>query len=173
MKDVGELAYFLGIQVNRDRTNKTITIRQDGYVNMILEKFQMLDAKPASIPIPHGVKLIKLDKQEESTIDGKIYQSKVGSLMYAMLCTRPDLAYTVSQISQFNNHPSEEHDAAANCVFKYLCGTSNLGITFDGKVGLEMRAYSDAKWGGEVDRKSVGGYLFCLAGGAVSWAAKK
>src|SRR5579859_2794559 len=57
---------------------------------MILKKFQMLDAKPASIPIPHGVKLIKLDKQEESTIDGKIYQSKVGSLMYTMLCTRPD-----------------------------------------------------------------------------------
>jgi hypothetical protein len=102
-----------------------------------------------------------------------MYQSKVGSLMYAMLCTRPDLAYAVSQISQFNNHPSEEHDAAANRVFKYLRGTSNLGITFDGKVGLEMRAYSDANWGGEVDRKSVGGYLFCLAGGAVSWAAKK
>src|SRR5579859_419301 len=173
MKDVGELTFFLGIQVNRDRADKTITIRQDGYVNMILKKFQMLDAKPASIPIPHGVKLIKLDKQEESTIDGKIYQSKVGSLMYAMLCTRPDLAYAVSQISQFNNHPSEEHDAASNRVFKYLRGTSNLGITFDGKVGLEMRAYSDANWGGEVDRKSVGGYLFCLAGGAVSWTTKK
>src|SRR5579859_3800899 len=173
MKDVGELTFFLGIQVNRDRADKTIMIREDGYVNMILKKFQMLDAKPASIPIPHGVKLIKLDEQEESTIDDKIYQSKVGSLMYAMLCTHPDLAYTVSQISQFNNHPSEEHDAATNRVFKYLRGTSNLRITFDGKVGLEMRAYSDANWGGEVDRKSVGGYLFCLAGGAVSWAAKK
>jgi hypothetical protein len=55
MKDVGELAYFLGIQVSRDRANKTIMIRQDGYVNMILEKFQMLDAKPVSIPIPHRV----------------------------------------------------------------------------------------------------------------------
>jgi hypothetical protein len=85
MKDVGELAYFLGIQVSRGRANKTITIRQDGYVNMILEKFQMLDAKPVSIPIPHGVKLVELDTQEESSIDSKIYQSKVGSLMYAML----------------------------------------------------------------------------------------
>src|SRR5579859_1528139 len=173
MKDVGELTFFLSIQVDRDRTNKTITIRQDGYVNMILKKFQMLDAKPVSIPIPHGAKLIKLDTQEESSIDPKIYQSKVGSLMYAMLCTRPDLTYAVSQISQFNKHPSEEHDTATNHIFKYLRGTSNLGIMFDGKVGLEMRAYSDANWGGEVYRKSVGGYLFCLAGGAVSWAAKK
>src|SRR5579859_4771644 len=102
MKDVGELAYFLSIQVSRDRTNKTITIRQDGYVNMILKKFQMLDTKLVSIPIPHGVKLVKLDMQEGSTIDPKVYQSKVGSLMYAMLCTCPDLAYAVSQISQFN-----------------------------------------------------------------------
>ena len=113
---------------------------------MILKKFQMLDAKLISIPIPHGAKLVKFDTQEESSIDPKIYQSKVGSLMYAMLCTRPDLAYAVSQISQFNHHPSEEHDATANRIFKYLRGTSNLGITFDGKVGLEMKAYSDANW---------------------------
>src|SRR5579859_2323803 len=116
--------------------------------------------KPISIPIPHGVKLIELDMQEGSTIDPKVYQSKVGSLMYVMLCTNPDLAYAVSQISQFNNHPSEEHDTAVNQVFKYLCGTSDLGIMFDRKVGLEMRAYSDVNWRGEVDRKSVGGYLF-------------
>ena len=164
MKDVGELAYFLGIQVSRDRANKTIMIRQDGYVNIILEKFQMLDAKPVSILIPHGVKLVKLDMQEESTMDSRVYQSRVGSLMYAMLCTCPDLAYSVSQISQFNNHPTEEHDAATNRIFKYLCGTTSLGITFDGKMGLGMGAYSDANWGGEVDRKSVEGYLFCLAG---------
>jgi hypothetical protein len=173
MKDVGELAYILGIQVGHDSANKTITIRQDGYINMILEKFQMHNAKLMSIPIPHGVKLVKLDAQEVSTIDLKVYQSKVGSLMYAMLCTRPDLTYAVSQISQFNNHRSEERDATANHIFKYIRGTSELGIMFDGKVGLEMRGYSDANWGGEVDRKSVGGYLFCLAGGAVSWAAKK
>src|SRR5579859_4211322 len=59
MKDVGELAYFLGIQVSCNRADKTITIRQDRYVNTILEKFQMLDVKPVSIPIPHGIKLVK------------------------------------------------------------------------------------------------------------------
>ena len=58
------------------------------------------------------------------------------------------IIYAVSQISQFNNHPSEEHDAAANRIFNYLRGTPSPGITFDGKVGLEMMAYSDANWGG-------------------------
>jgi len=93
--------------------------------------------------------------------------------MYAMLCTRPDLAYAVSQISQFSNCPSDIHDSATNRVFKYLRGTSNYGITFDGSKGLILEGYSDANWGGGEDRKSMGGYIFTLCGGAISWAAKK
>ena len=171
MKDMGELQYFLDIQVQRNRVDKRITIQQNGYANMILDRFHMQDAAPVSVPLPQGVKLTKLDG--ESVANAKTYQSKVGSLMYAMLCTHPDLAYAVSQISQFSNNPSDVHDSAANRVFKYLRGTSNFGITYDGNQALVLGGYSDANWGSGEDRKSMGGYVFTLCGGAVSWAAKK
>jgi hypothetical protein len=173
MKDMGELQYFLGMQVHRDRAKRTIMIHQEGYNNMILERFGMQQSAPASIPIPQGVKLAKIEDDEESSVDIKRYQSKVGSLMYAMLCTRPDLAFAISQVSQFSSHPSEIHDSAVNRVFKYLRGTTNLAILFDGSDGLVLEGYTDANWGGGTDRKSVGGYVFTLGGGTISWTSKK
>src|SRR5271155_121851 len=93
--------------------------------------------------------------------------------MYAMLCTRPDLAFTISQISQFSSNPSTIHESAAKRALRYLNGTRNLGITFDGNRGLVLEGYSDADWGAGKDRKSISGYVFTLAGGAISWSSKK
>jgi hypothetical protein len=90
-----------------------------------------------------------------------------------MLCTRPDLAYSISQISQFSSNPSTIHESAAKRVLRYLNGTRNFGITFDGSRGLILEGYSDADWGAGEDRKSISGYVFTLAGGAISWSSKK
>ena len=171
MKDMGELQYFLGIQVLRDRKNKMLQILQLGYINMILERFGMQNSTPVATPIATGTKLVR--STEESTVNQKQYQSNVGSQMYAMLCTRPDLAYAISQISQFSSNPSIIHESAAKRVLKYLNGTRNFGITFDGKRGLVLEGYSDADWGAGEDRKSISGYVFTLAGGAISWSSKK
>ena len=138
---------------------------------MILDRFGMQDSTPVSTPIATGTKLVK--SMEESTVDQKQYQSNVGSQMYAMLCTRPDLAYAISQISQFSSNPSTIHESAAKRVLRYLNGTRNFGITFDGKRGLILEGYSDADWGAGEDRKSISGYVFTLAGGAISWSSKK
>ena len=88
--------------------------------------------------------------------DPKEYQSIVGSQMYAMLCTRPDLAYAISQISQFNNAPNESHYGVAKRVLRYLKGTLYVGITFSGSLGLELEIYCDADWADGEDRKSIG-----------------
>ncbi len=172
MKDIGELQYFLGIQVLRDRKNKQLQILQRGYVNMILERFEMQNSSPVSMPIATGTKLVKTT-EKSTPVDHKQYQSNVGSQMYAMLCTRPDLAYAISQISQFSSNPSTIHESAAKRVLRYLNGTRNFGITFDGKRGLVLEGYSDADWGAGEDRKSISGYVFTLAGGAISWSSKK
>jgi len=172
MKDMGELRYFLGIQVHRDRKKKLLQILQRGYVSMILERFGMQNSTPVSTPMATGTKLTKTT-EDSDTADQKQYQSNVGSQMYAMLCTRPDLAFTISQISQFSSNPSTIHESAAKRALRYLNGTRNFGITFDGNRGLVLEGYSDADWGAGEDRKSISGYVFTLAGGAISWSSKK
>ena len=81
--------------------------------------------------------------------------------------------YAISQISQFNNLPNETHYAVAKRVFRYLKGTVNVGITFSGSLGLVLELYCDADWADGEDRKSISAYIAILAGGAVTWRAKK
>ena len=97
----------------------------------------------------------------------------VGSLMYAMLATRPDLAQTIQQISQFSQKPTKTHEKAAKHALRYLNGTIDQGITYDGKLGMKLESWSDANWGGEEGRESVSGFVFTLAGGAVTYSSKK
>jgi len=174
MKDMGELSYFLGIQVHRDRKNRKLWIHQEGYTKAILERFGMENSAPVSTPFAKGTKLFKsTDNDDNSAVDQKLYQSNIGSQMYAMLCTRPDLAYTISQISQYSTNPSSIHETAAKRCLRYLNGTRDLGICYDGSNGLILEGYSDADWGAGEDRRSISGFLFLLCGGAVTYSAKK
>ena len=170
MKDIGELTYFLGIQVHRDR--ELIHIDQSGYIRMILERYEMQDSKSTRVPLATGTKLVKASISDR-LIDRHMYQSIVGSQMYAMLATRPDLAYSIQQISQHSQKPTSTHEKAAKQGLRYLSGTAEEGITYDGKKGLKLEGWCDASWGAEEGRESVSGYVFTLAGGAVSWSSKK
>jgi hypothetical protein len=173
MKDLGELKYFLGIKVTRNRQARQITIDQSTYIRMVLERFGMQDCNPAYTPMATGVKLEQA-AVEDILVDERQYQSIVGSLMYAMLCTRPDLAYAISQLSQFNAKPTSKHEAAAKRVLRYLKGTTDLGITYEkDKNGLSLEGYSDADWEANEDRKSISGYIFMFNGGIISWQSKK
>src|SRR5205814_3443060 len=84
-----------------------------------------------------------------------------------------NLTYAISQISQFNNLPNKTHYAIAKRVLRYLKGTLHTGITFSGSLGLELELYCDADWADGENRKSISAYIVMLAGGAVSWRAKK
>src|ERR1700686_4126473 len=109
----------------------------------------MENSNPVTTPIATGTKLVKATGDNE-IIEAKGYQSLVGSQMYAMLCTRADLAFAISQISQFGAKPTSTHESVAKRVMRYLNGTSDLGITFDGSAGstednqLVLEGYSDA-----------------------------
>ena len=99
------------------------------------------------------------------------YQSAVGSLMYAMLGTWPDITYAVGLVSQFSTNPNSKHWGAVKRIFRYLAGTPGLGIHYGG--GNTCGGYSDSDWGGSQDQRSTSGYVFLLNTEAISWASKK
>ena len=176
MTDLGELAIFLGLEIQRDRSRRILTLGQQRYINRILERHGMLDARPSLTPLDPNTRLRasttnRTTSTEVQPVNLERYQSAVGSLMYAMLGTRPDLAYGVGLVSQFNHSPQPEHWIAVQRLFRYLVGTKTYTLKF-GSSNISG-GYSDADWGSGEDRKSVGGFVFLLNGGAISWASKK
>ncbi|KAG9449468.1 hypothetical protein H6P81_009433 [Aristolochia fimbriata] len=100
------------------------------------------------------------------------YSSAVGSLMYAMVCTRPDIAFVVGVVSRFLANLSKEHWAAVKWILRYLKKTSRLCLCFGGSKPI-LEGFTNADWAGDLDgRKSTSGYLFTFAGGAISWQSK-
>ncbi|XP_074293159.1 secreted RxLR effector protein 161-like [Silene latifolia] len=100
------------------------------------------------------------------------YSSAVGSLMYAMVCTRPDLAQSVSVVSRFMGDPGKEHWQAVKRIFRYLKGTYDVGLIYRGDRECLVSGYSDSDYAGDVDsRRSMTGYVFTLGGSVVSWKA--
>ena len=116
----------------------------------------MQDSKPAKIPLATGTKLVKASISDTLT-DQQKYQSMVSSQMDAMLATRPDLAQSIQQISQFAQKPTTIHKKAVKRGLRYLNGTVNEGITCDGNLGLKLNCWSDANCGAEEGRESVSG----------------
>ena len=178
MKDLGELKHFLGMRIART-LNGDITIDQNGYIRQILERFGMQDSKSVSTPFATGSRLVSANHTgttSPTTTDIKEYQAMVGSLMYAMLCTRPDLAYAIQQLSQFSSNPTNAHFQAAKRVFRYLQGTQTTGLIYGGnhnEITKRVQGYCDADYAADSDRKSISGYVFTLGGSPISWQAKK
>lgn len=166
MKDLGPAKQILGMKITRDRKNGKLWLSQERYIEKVLERFNMSKAKPVGTPLANHFKLSS--KQSPASEKEKIemknvpYASAVGSLMYAMVCTRPDIAYAAGVVSRFLSNPGKDHWAAVKWILRYLRGTSKMCLCFgNGKPLLE--GYTDADMAGDVDsRKSTSGYLINL-----------
>ena len=176
MSDLGELAWILGIQVQRDRSLKTISLSQTAYIDSLVKRFNLGDAPPLSTPIDPNALLLK--DQSPSTprqfddMRNVPYREAIGSLMYAAVGTRPDITFAVTALSQYLQNPGRPHWEQAKRAIRYLKGTRNWELKFGSAGGIE--GFSDANWGNDVDdRHSICGYVFTLNGGAVSWSLKK
>jgi hypothetical protein len=173
MTDLGELTWILGIHVTRDRSAGWIALSQEKYIEEILERFGKSDVRPISTPALPNEHLEKLTSPE---IDVKSYQSAIGALMYPMLGTRPDLAYTVAALGRHAANPGDDHQRALDRAFRYLRATSNKQLVFQrgNPGGTVLHGFVDADWASDVnDRKSTSGFVFMLGGGAISWSSKK
>ncbi|TFY56500.1 hypothetical protein EVJ58_g7601 [Rhodofomes roseus] len=117
MTDLGEVHWILNMELTRDRANRTLNLLQCQYIETILDRHGMADCKPVATPMVQNQKLTKLDVPE---IDPQPYQQALSSLMYAMVGTRPNIAYTVGALSQHSATPGQEHWVVLKRVFRYL-----------------------------------------------------
>ena len=172
LKDMGELHYFLGVSVKQNSETGEIWIGQPAYTQAVIKKFGLEHCKPVTTPVTPGMKLLKNTEQSEM-VDATLYQSAVGSLLYLSGWTRPDIAFSVSNVARFCSSPTKEHWTAVKRIFRYLKGTHNYGLLYSRNDGTII-GYSDADWAGDMnDRKSTSGYLFMMSGAAVSWKSRK
>ena len=176
MKDLGLTKQILGIKVIRDRKCKKLWLSQEKYIEKVLQRFNMAKAKAVSTPLPTSLRLsVKQspsNEQEKEYMQKVPYASAVGSLMYAMVCTRPDIAHAVGTVSRFLSNPGKEHWNAVKWILRYLRGTSSLKLCFGTEKSM-LCGYTDSDMAGDIDsRKSTSGYLITLAGGAVAWQSR-
>ena len=173
IKELGNVSNFLGIRF--DIGIDYVTIHQEKYICKMLERFGMSFCKARVIPMESDQSKTKV-LPDDMAQKQNYYREIIGSLIYLMQCTRPDLAFCITKLSQYLDKYDSVHMGAAKHVLRYLCGTKNIGITYR-KVSKEscIFGYTDADWANSPDRKSVSGYVFFLGdqSGAISWKSKK
>lgn len=176
---VSEPNYFVGIEVERDRTRKLLKIHQKTYLEKLIEKFGMIDTKTLSIPVDPNAHLSnemspKIDS-ERRQMDVVPYSALIGSLQFAANVTRLDIAFGVNLLSRYLKNPGHEHWQAAKRILKYLKATVNEGIIYGGKAtSWEPICYSDADFAGDEDeRRSTSGSVVILCGGPVAWLSRR
>eukprot|EP00253_Pinus_taeda_P021721 PITA_21721 len=141
MKVLGAINYILGMEIKRDRAKRKLWLNQRKYVETILQIFNMQDIKPMKVPIPVGVNLFveqcPKTQEEEEDKSPVLYASAVDSLMYEMVCTRPDISHVVGVLRTFMSKLGKEHWTTVKWVFSYLRGTSDYGLCYQGRLGLD------------------------------------
>lgn len=178
MKDLSTATKILGMQIVRDRPTKTLFLTQVGYVKKVLNRFIMEYSKPVLTPLSAHFKLFKL---QEPTTDADIeyikkipYSNAVGSVMYAMVCSRPNITYGVGVVSRFMGNLDKEHLIGVKWILRYLKGSSNHGILFGNVDGAtyEVAGFVDSDFEGDLDKKrSITGFVLTMCGGDISWKA--
>ncbi|QRW11755.1 Retrovirus-related Pol polyprotein from transposon TNT 1-94 [Ceratobasidium sp. AG-Ba] len=171
MRDLGAIRHYLGISFTRNREQGTLTLNQKAYIDGLVELAGLKDAYPALTPMSPSVQLTRY-KGVKPKYDYGMY---IGKLLYAALCTRPDIAFAVAHLAQFTSCFGPAHVTAVKHLIRYLKGTSSRGLTYrKSSDGFGEIGYSDADWGSNLlDRKSISGHVYMLGGAAVSWSAKK
>ena len=168
--------WILGIRVTRDRKNRLLLLSQESYIDSILDRFQLSDLKPLSIPLEPLASFSVDDSpktpEEAAAMANIPYREAIGSLMYAAIGTRPDIAFAVSTLSQFLENPGEVHWEGVKRIFRYLLGTKNWRLTYGGEQS-DLVGYTDADGASQPHRRAISGYAFLIDGGAVSWGSRK
>ncbi|GJS65668.1 putative ribonuclease H-like domain-containing protein [Tanacetum coccineum] len=169
MSSMGELTFFLGLQVKQKEDG--IFISQDKYVAEILKKFDFASVKIASTPIETQKPLTK--DEEAADVDVHLYRSMIGSLMY-LTASRPDIMFAVCACSRFQVTPKTSHLHAVKRIFRYLKGKPKLGLWYPRVSSFDLEAYSDSDYArANLDRKSTTGGCQFLGRRLISWQCKK
>jgi hypothetical protein len=171
IKDLGDLHYFLGIEVKKMGSGTLLT--QEKYTSDLLSRVGMISSKPVNTPMSSADKLSAFEGDPLGVTDATRYRSIVGALQYLTL-TRPDISFAINKVCQFLHTPTTVHWGAVKRILRYLKGTSSLGLRIQKSLSTLVSAFSDADWAGNSDdRRSTGGFAVFLGSNLISWSARK
>nr|GEV23467.1 retrotransposon protein, putative, Ty1-copia subclass [Tanacetum cinerariifolium] len=180
MKDLGEVACILGIKIYEDISKRLINLCQSAYIEKILKRYCIKNSKRGSIPMQEKLKLSKSQgastPAEMKRMQNVLYALAVGFIMYAVRCTRPDVAFAQNITSRFQQNPSDIHRTTVKNILKYFRNTKDMFLVYGGDLKRELKVscYTDAGYLTDADDlKSQTGYVFVLNGGAVDWKSAK
>lgn len=169
IKNLGQVKQYLGMRVNVNRKSNVVTLDQEHYIEKLMQKFNMSECSTAVTPIE-----CKLNLEKSNVCEDNIpYQRLIGSLMYLAVLTRPDIAYSVSYLSQFNNSYTHVHFNYAKRILRYLYKTKDYCLRYSQETP-DLIGYVDADWASDaIDRRSFTGFCFMKCSSAISWESRK
>ena len=170
---IGDLKWFLGIRVLRDREARKLWLSQDSYIDKIVNRFHLEEGRRPTTPLAQGILLLPNEGKAKPEIIHQ-YQAKVGSVLYPTIITRPDCAFAARKLAEHLQNPSQQHMDAVDRLIKHLDGTKTLAIEFSKENIRDSIIFAtDAAYADNQDRKSSEGYVMKMFGGMVDWKATK
>ncbi|GJZ52741.1 retrovirus-related pol polyprotein from transposon TNT 1-94 [Tanacetum coccineum] len=169
MSMMGELNFFLGLQIKQ--MENEIFFNQSKYIKEMLKKFGLEDSKPTKTPMSTEIKLTKDD--EADSVDSSKYQGMISSLLY-LTASKPDIMFSVYLCAHFQENPKTTHLEGVKRIFRYIRGTTHLGLWYPKGTGIETIVYEDSDHTGDyIDHKSTRGVCTFMRCFLTSWFAKK
>ena len=171
LKDLGDLHYFLGIEVKKVKDG--IVLSQEKYVSDVLKRAGMMNCKVSNMPLSTSEKISKEEGEPLSAEDSTNYRSVVGALQYLTL-TRPDISFPINKVCQFLHTPTLAHWTTVKRILRYLRGTMSIGLKVTRSTSTLVSAFSDADSAGcPDDRRSTGGFAVFFGPNLISCSARK
>ena len=174
--DLGDLQWFLGMEIKHDHATHTISINQCTYIESMAIKFGLTNAKPVYIPMLPGETLshdqspsMPAETKEMSKIP---YGNMIGHVLWPVMISCPDAVFATAILSQFISNPSPAHVKALKCLIVYLYTMRNCWLTFSGK-DMKILAYTDADYAQQANCHLISGYCLQFGAGAISWSSRK
>ena len=171
LKDLGDLHFFLGIEVKKHKDG--LHLSQEKYATDLVRKVGLQGCKPSFTPLSSSEKLSLTEGQLLNQEDSTKYRSLVGALQYLTL-TRPDISFAVNKVCQFLHAPTTVHWTGAKHIARYVKHTLSIGLNFSKSSSTLVSAFSDSDWAGCLDdRRSTSGFAIFFGPNLISWCARK
>lgn len=175
----GPTSFLLGVKIERNRTDRTISLSQPAYIDSILQTYRMQDCNAARTPMAEKARLSStmspVSDEEKNEMKSIPYREALGKLLYLSIATRPDISYAVGVLCRFSDNPGREHWSALKRVIRYLKGTRDFKLTYGPTRASNepFITHADADLGGNVDNsRSTAGFVISVGGGAVLWSSR-
>ncbi|UYV83888.1 hypothetical protein LAZ67_X000522, partial [Cordylochernes scorpioides] len=176
IKSLGPITFFLGIEINYGK--ESLSLNQRHYIQTLLQRYNMFEVRKVCTPLDPAIILSKIDcphtQAEIDHMSNIPYKELIGTLLYLSNCTRPDISFATSKLSQFCANPGKKHWEAAKHVLRYLSGTIDLELSYVKGNNNKVAMFTDADYGSDTDdRRSYSGMVAVIDGNVINWRSKK